>query len=448
MRNGIDLYNIGETTSEVRSALIALREDFDSHIHDGTNSQSFRNLTAESISSLGSLSVRKSNYTDDTGGFWVGLSSNISKLYLGNATNYLKWDGTTLTMSGTLNAATGTLGAITIGTNAWHVDSSGNMWWGNYATYATAYNSIDTNTASSLESLLLHSYEGVKYDFTVGENISTKNTLRVGYDTALEHTYASDTSDDNSLQICNANGLIINVKYTAQPVRYSSVESIKKINLKFVKSGDPKTPFVKVGIQADSGGSPSGTFLADSGYVDIGTGDGIKTFTLTSPYTTTTNTTYWHVLEIQEDGGAPGQYVVGGGVNNSGTVSIRYDGSGTYSLTYLMKTKNSDASSWTDGGLTRNLYFVSTIGETVGRLYKADATSQANVDHYIGLSLEDKSAGSTLQKIATEKLYPYTSLTAGAVYYLSDTPGAIGTSAGTVSKKLGFAIDTASLYLY
>ena len=42
------------------------------------------------------------------------------------------------TFAGTLTAASGTLGSITIGTNAWHVDSSGNMWWGNFASYAAA----------------------------------------------------------------------------------------------------------------------------------------------------------------------------------------------------------------------------------------------------------------------------------------------------------------------
>lgn len=42
------------------------------------------------------------------------------------------------TFAGTLVAASGTLGSITIGSNAWHVDSSGNMWWGNFASYADA----------------------------------------------------------------------------------------------------------------------------------------------------------------------------------------------------------------------------------------------------------------------------------------------------------------------
>ena len=42
------------------------------------------------------------------------------------------------TFRGTLSAASGSLGAITIGTNALHIDSSGNMWWGDYATYNAA----------------------------------------------------------------------------------------------------------------------------------------------------------------------------------------------------------------------------------------------------------------------------------------------------------------------
>ena len=46
------------------------------------------------------------------------------------------------TFAGTLTAASGTLGAITVGSNAWHVDSSGNMWWGSSSTYAGATISI------------------------------------------------------------------------------------------------------------------------------------------------------------------------------------------------------------------------------------------------------------------------------------------------------------------
>lgn len=143
MREEIDLYNIGDTNEELKRALLALRQDFDAHIHDGVNSKSFETIRAETFSGR-VISIKKTLYTDTVSGLWTGLVGATAKLNLGNGTTYLKWDGSALTIagnatfSGTLSAAAGTLGAITIGANAWHVDSSGNMWWGNYASYAAA----------------------------------------------------------------------------------------------------------------------------------------------------------------------------------------------------------------------------------------------------------------------------------------------------------------------
>lgn len=54
------------------------------------------------------------------------------------------------TFAGTLTAASGTLGAITVGSNAWHVDSSGNMWWGSSSTYASATIKISSAGAAFL----------------------------------------------------------------------------------------------------------------------------------------------------------------------------------------------------------------------------------------------------------------------------------------------------------
>ena len=74
----------------------------------------------------------------------LGALSGVEKITILN-------DGTA-TFAGTLSAASGTLGAITIGSNAWHVDSSGNMWWGNYATYALASIKISSAGAAYLSS--------------------------------------------------------------------------------------------------------------------------------------------------------------------------------------------------------------------------------------------------------------------------------------------------------
>lgn len=69
-----------------------------------------------------------------------GLLFSKGLIFAKSGTPTIVLDGETgdATFSGTLTAASGSLGAITIGTNAWHVDSSGNMWWGNYANYASA----------------------------------------------------------------------------------------------------------------------------------------------------------------------------------------------------------------------------------------------------------------------------------------------------------------------
>ena len=73
--------------------------------------------------------IRSGQTAYDTGiGWWIGDVAGTKKLSIGNsAGNKLTWDGTTLSISGSLVA-----GDISIGTspNWFRVDSSGNTWWG------------------------------------------------------------------------------------------------------------------------------------------------------------------------------------------------------------------------------------------------------------------------------------------------------------------------------
>lgn len=87
-------------------------------------------------------------HVDTDGNMWWGSSSTYAgatiKISSAGSVNF-----TTGTFSGTLSAASGSLGAITVGTNAWHIDSSGNMWWGNFANYASA--SIKISAAGNID---------------------------------------------------------------------------------------------------------------------------------------------------------------------------------------------------------------------------------------------------------------------------------------------------------
>lgn len=80
----------------------------------------------------GALAIK----TDADNGIWLSPTGILAKK-AGANTFALDIAGNA-TFSGTLTAASGSLGAITIGNNAWKMDSSGNMWWGASANYAGA----------------------------------------------------------------------------------------------------------------------------------------------------------------------------------------------------------------------------------------------------------------------------------------------------------------------
>lgn len=109
----IDLYNQGDTNIDLLSGLNKLRQDFDSHQHDNVNSKSFETLRLESLLAR-TISIRKASYTDNNAGLWVGLVANTPKLFLGDGTNYLKWDGSALSIAGSLSATAGTIGGFSI----------------------------------------------------------------------------------------------------------------------------------------------------------------------------------------------------------------------------------------------------------------------------------------------------------------------------------------------
>ncbi len=117
MAREIDLYKIGSTPEELQSALVALRSDFDAHNHDGSSSRSFETLHVQTISAE-TILIRKTSYADAASGIWMGIVNNVMKLKLGTGSSFLSWDGTTLSISGTITATAGTIGGFTISSTA------------------------------------------------------------------------------------------------------------------------------------------------------------------------------------------------------------------------------------------------------------------------------------------------------------------------------------------
>ncbi|MFA6171959.1 MAG: DNRLRE domain-containing protein [Patescibacteria group bacterium] len=80
------------------------------------------------------------------------------------------------------------------------------------------------------------------------------------------------------------------------------------------------------------------------------------------------------------------------------------------------------------------------------KIFKSKADYSANTQRWVGFALETKAVDLST-KVQFTNIYTSSGLTPGSIYYLSDTSGAISTSAGTVSKKVGLALTATKLLI-
>lgn len=95
----IDIEKIGTSPDDLRQAIVNLRNDFDAHNHDGTSSKKFETLQAETISARTVL-VKKTSFSDTVSGIWMSIVNNLVKFFVGSSSNYVKFDGTNLDITG------------------------------------------------------------------------------------------------------------------------------------------------------------------------------------------------------------------------------------------------------------------------------------------------------------------------------------------------------------
>jgi len=190
-------YKIDTTPEALREAILALRLDYEAHNHDGASSRAFETVRAEAVSSR-AYSIKKIGYSDNTAGLWVGLVNATVKMFLGDGTSFLKWDGTTVSISGTITATAGTIGGWTIG--------------------ATTISSAASGERIILDQgnrqvLLYNSTGNVVYRLTYGsattaayQLIHIQNDARRGIEFIVGSTLGSDakciTIDNPSTSIC------------------------------------------------------------------------------------------------------------------------------------------------------------------------------------------------------------------------------------------------------
>jgi hypothetical protein len=76
------------------------------------------------------------------------------------------------------------------------------------------------------------------------------------------------------------------------------------------------------------------------------------------------------------------------------------------------------------------------------KIYKASASAWSYRINLIGFAIAGGSSGASIPVNDTPIVAEKTGLTAGSMYYLSNTQGAIATSAGTIERRIGRATST------
>lgn len=84
---------------------------------------------------------------------------------------------------------------------------------------------------------------------------------------------------------------------------------------------------------------------------------------------------------------------------------------------------------------------------SVARVYKASSAVAINTNGLVGFADGAATVGNTVSVCLGGVEVNLSGLTVGAFYYLNDTPGTIGISAGTVSRKIGIAISATQLLI-
>lgn len=271
--------------------------------------------------------------------------------------------------------------------------------------------------------------------YTAGEDLTAGNAVYIedssGFDTTRIDTNAgTGTSGAVGRSSADANG---DQERYAQSFQESTTYYIRKVKIQLSKNGSPSDNLV-IALQGDSSGSPNGTD-ADTASIagsSLTTSAAEYTLDFGANNTLTANTKYWIVVRRSGSLSDTDYYFVhgaGSGDPYSNGAAKRYVSSawGTYA-------------SFVDA----DMILVETSEE--GKLYKAEADVTGKYETFIGFVKSTVSRGNSAT-IQTSGEFTTSGLTAGVIYYISNTAGAIASSAGSNTRKVGIALSATKLLI-
>jgi hypothetical protein len=434
----ITVGEVGASKSNIliSSNAIYLRTNTTNKITLGTDGN--LSLTgALSIGTAGSFSSGQTNY--DTGtGFWLDYNTGTPRFSLGNsAGNKITWDGSTLSIVGGIDISS-------------KLDKTG----GAYASAASGSRVLifpDANTGLQIiddasndvfkalvggtdvgdvimgsesagkyakwdksAGTLIVTGSNIVYPFTCGENITAGNAVIVG--NAESHDGETMTTNEGSV------GSVTGTTWWGQSfTTSSSAIGINAVVLHMQGVGG--TNNVTISIRSTLAGSDIESKTAT---VAVSSNQAY-TFTFSSAVTVSPSTIYYIIVRES-------------GANSSNIYGKLSSGSG-------FNTSSDSGANWIGEGDNEAIHTIKERHTTAGLLYKSNASANNEFMNFIGFATETATAGnSCLVSIGTINANQ-SGLSVGLPYYLSNTPGAISTVAGSVSKKIGLSLSATSLLI-
>jgi len=399
----------------------------------GTDVQAY----SANLGAIAALAVTDGNIIVGNGSTWVAESGATARtsLGLGNVENTAlsTWAGSSnLTTLGTVTSGTLSTGAVLGGvTMTLGSDADGDMYYrsSNVLTRlakGTSLQQLRMNSGATAPEWFTPSTTSsqLQKSFTAGEDISAGEAVRMGTDTFI--TDQQNTIGDGYI------GLNTNV-YAGQSFTTGvGITVIDKFQVYLKTSSGTFSGTVTWELWSDSGGNPSSlleTITEDYSTHNVTTSAAWHDITPSSPISVSASTKYWL---LSHNGGANPQWY------RKGPTGTTYAGGNI--------TESANGSTWFPNTSYDYAFKTMYQDEEAGKIYLADAASAGNAKP-IGFADEAITNGNSGNVNIGGVDDNQSGLTPATVYYLSDTPGAIGTSAGSTSVKVGFALSATELLI-
>jgi hypothetical protein len=270
----------------------------------------------------------------------------------------------------------------------------------------------------------------IKKSFTAGEDIDGTTTPKAVVVTP-EDTQELSGGGDSVSDAFGTDPSYFGQSFTTPNI---SFEGIQDITLHFTHGSGTTSTTLTCEIRPDNGsGKPHASTVLGSttAVISGGIAEYDKTFTFSSPVELDANTTY--------------HLVVYPSVTDSNT---------QYLAIYRNNTGSQGTTESTNGGTTFSdingalEYEITVLENESGKVYLSNATNDDIIaNNFIGFVSSNLSDGDSGVVTMGGVVGGFSGLTIGATYYLTDTYGAIGTSAGSQSRKIGKAVSATEILI-